>query len=75
MGIAMYLIVTWRVCRMKCTTNFPQLTGVSKSTACEVIHRVSKAIASHKDEFICMPTRTEMQELANRAFEEFSIPG
>ena len=50
-------------------------TGVQKSTANQVIHRVSKAICATKQEFICLPGRTEMSELAEKGLAECNIPG
>ena len=40
-----------------------------------VIHRVSKAICAKKSEFIALPGQEEMQELAEKGFEECNIPG
>ena len=50
-------------------------TGVNRSTACAVIHRVSKAICSKKSEFIALPGPEEMRELADKGFRECNIPG
>ena len=51
------------------------LTGVKESTACGIIHRVARAIASRKDDFIAMPDHDEMRELANITLRDFRIPG
>lgn len=51
------------------------LFGVSESVVCVTIHRVSRAIASHKSHYICMPrTDAEMSVVRNEFFQNFQFP-
>ena len=49
-------------------------SGAKKSTANDIVRRVSDAIAARSHHLIKLPNQAEMRESADRLFDRFGVP-